>query len=97
MSVRRRQFSRDYKIETVRLSNQRENIRDLAVELGIRREQIYRWRREFEATAENSFPGHGNQRNGEDEITRLKRELSDVKMERDILKKTVAIFSKHPV
>jgi transposase len=32
----------------------------------------------------------------EEEIRRLRRELDDVRMERDILKKAVAIFSKEP-
>ena len=97
MSITRRQFSREYKLESVRLSYQRDSIRDLAAELGIRPELIYRWRSEFDATGEKSFPGNGNGLENEDEITQLKRELADIRMERDILKKALAIFSKHPV
>jgi len=97
MNNTRRQFSREYKLESVRLSYQRESIRDLAAELGIRPELIYRWRSEFEATGEKSFPGNGNSGENEDEVAQLKRELAGIRMERDILKKALAIFSKHPV
>jgi len=38
------------------------------------------------------FPGQGNPR--DEELARLRKELADVTLERDILKKAVAIFSK---
>ena len=96
MSSTRKQFKREYKLETVRLSHQKESVVELASELGLRPELIYRLRSEFDTTGEKSFPGNGNGRENEDELTRLKRELADVRMERDILKKAVAIFSKLP-
>lgn len=92
----RKQFTRDYKLEAVRLSYQRSSVVELAGELGLRPALIYRWRSEFAVTGEKSFPGNGNGRTSEDELTRLKRELADARMERDILKKAMAIFSKHP-
>ena len=96
MNGTRKQFTRGYKLETVHLSYQRGSVVELASELGLRPELIYRWRAEFDATGEKSFPGKGNSRESEDELTRLKRELTEVRMERDILKKAMAIFSKHP-
>ena len=53
---------------------------------------LCRWKREFDTHEEKAFPGQGNP--VEAELAQLKRELSDVKEERDILKKAVAIFSK---
>jgi len=80
----------------VELSYNREDIRALAEELDIRPDLIYRWRREAEAHNDASFPGQGNKTVTEEEkeITRLKKELRDAKLERDILKKAVSIFSK---
>jgi transposase len=49
-------------------------------------------KRELNEENVRAFPGHGNPR--DEELTRLRKELADVKMERDILKKAVAIFSK---
>jgi transposase len=65
--------------------------------MDIRTELIYRWRREALANLDASFPGQGNKTMTEEqkEIARLKKELRDAQLERDILKKAVSIFSKN--
>lgn len=92
----RKKFERSYKLKAVELSYQRENIKELADDLGIRVELIYRWRSEFASRKELSFPGNGKAAltQEESEIARLKKELDEMRLERDILKKAVAIFSK---
>lgn len=56
---------------------------------------IRRWRREANSGKE-AFTGKGrpSMTPHEKELYALKKELADVKMERDILKKAVSIFSK---
>lgn len=83
-------------MDVISQSYQRENIRQLADELGIRPELIYRWRSEYEQAPEESFPGKGNQALSAEaqEVARLQRENADLRMERDILKKAIGIFSK---
>ena len=68
----------------------------MAKELGIRAELIYRWRSEYIEKPEGSFPGYGKPRHTpeEAEIARLKKQLRDVELERDILKKAISIFSR---
>jgi transposase len=80
----------------VELSNTRKDIFALAAEMDLRPELIYRWRREALANLGASFPGQGNKTMTEEqkEITRLKKELRDAQLERDILKKAVSIFSR---
>ena len=80
----------------VELSNTREDISALAAEMDLRPDLIYRWRREALANLSASFPGQGNKTmTGEQkEIARLKKELRDAQLERDILKKAVSIFSR---
>jgi len=92
----RRKFDRAFKLKVIELSYQRENIKELAHEMKLRPELIYRWRSEFAALEGKSFPGNGNKKMTEEEseIARLRKELSDIRMERDILKKAVGIFSK---
>ncbi len=92
----RRKFSREFKLNAVKLSYQRENVKELAVELNIRAEVLYRWRSEFATLEGGSFPGNGRKKltEEESELERLRKELADVRMERDILKKAVGIFSK---
>jgi transposase len=93
---KKRKYDREYKHMVVELSNARDDITALAAELDLRRDLIYRWRREAEAHKEASFPGQGNKTMTEEqkEIARLKKELRDAQMERDILKKAVSIFSR---
>jgi transposase len=96
MERKRRKFTREFKVNAVELSFIRENIAELAHELDIRPELIYRWRSEFASYQGRSFPGNGKPKTTEEEseIARLKKELADMRLERDILKKAVAIFSK---
>jgi len=44
---------------------------------------------------EHAFPGKGHLKSPEEEIRRLQRENENLKEEKDILKKALAIFSKH--
>ncbi len=94
---RRRRFDREYKQMVIELANTREDISVLAAELDLRPDLIYRWRREALANDGASFPGQGNKMMTEEqkEIARLKKELRDAQLERDILKKAVGIFSKN--
>lgn len=93
---KRRAFDREFKQMVIELSNNREDYTALAAELDIRADLIYRWRREANKHLKASFPGQGNKIQTEDqkEITRLKKQLRDAQLERDILKKAVSIFSK---
>lgn len=70
--------------------------KEVAEELGIRSELVRRWNREYKTSKEGSFSGHGNTNLTDDqkEVLRLKRELKEAQLERDILKKAVTIFSK---
>jgi transposase len=94
--MKRRKFDREYKQMVVELANTREDISALAVELDLRADLIYRWKREALANLGASFPGQGNKTMTDEqkEIARLKKELRDAQLERDILKKAVGIFSK---
>jgi transposase len=93
----RRKFDREFKQMVIELSQNREDIAALASELAIGVDLIYRWRREAIIHQEASFPGQGNKILTEEqkEIERLKKELRDAQIERDILKKAVSIFSRN--
>lgn len=95
MAKTRRRYDKQFKMMVIELSNTNENYEKLANELGIRSELIYRWRREY-FNEKEAFTGNGNPRltEQEAEIAKLKKELRDAQLERDILKKAVSIFSK---
>jgi transposase len=96
MSQERRKFDKEFKLMTVELSKSRANLNELAKELGIRVELLYRWRNELLDKGAGSFPGHGKPKHTpeEAEIAKLKKQLRDAEMERDILKKAISIFSR---
>ena len=70
--------------------------KDVAEELGISSDLVNRWKREYNEHKEGSFSGHGNANltDVEQENLRLRKELREAQLERDILKKAVSIFSK---
>lgn len=96
MKRERRKFDKEFKEMTVNLCLSGKSTREVSEELGIRQELISRWKREFEQYQEGSFSGHGNANMTAEqkEISKLKKELREAQLERDILKKAVSIFSK---
>ena len=95
MANERRQYSREFKVEAVRLlETSGKSAAAIERELGIGDGCLSRWRKKFAADGEDAFPGHGKMTPEQEEIRRLKRELAIARQERDILKKAVAIFSK---
>ena len=93
--VKRQTFSQAFKVEAVRLLERGEKpAAELARELGIKRNQLYKWQREAQTHGEHAFPGSGRPPKPADEITRLKQELARVTEERDILKKAATYFAR---
>jgi transposase len=96
MTQKRRKYTREFKLEAVRLWQTTEkSAREVEDDLGIARGLLYRWKSQLTAKGEEAFNGQGRMSAPDEEIRRLKRELEIVRQERDILKKAVAIFS-HP-
>lgn len=93
--TKRKQFSAEFKREAVRLMASSEKLpADLARELGIPRNRLYKWKEQLEKRGADAFPGTGRRGGEGDEMSRLKAELERVKEERDILKKAAAYFAK---
>ncbi|MFN2431163.1 MAG: transposase [Cryomorphaceae bacterium] len=95
MAETRKVYSKEFKQKAVELSNVRGNTQEIARELGVSAELIYRWRKEVKHNPDLAFGGNGKKQLTEEqkELARLKRKLADAEMERDILKKAVSIFS----
>jgi transposase len=96
MKVQRMHYDRKFKENTVKLSYQRDNINDLARELGIRSELVYRWRRELKEYGAGSFSVHGvpNLTPEMKELSDLKKQVQRIETENEILKKALGIISK---
>ena len=92
---KRTTYSAEFKREAVRLLEEADKpAAEIAIDLGIRRNQLYKWKEQLDKSGENAFKGSGRPRKGQkSEVSRLKRELAEVKEERDILKKAAAYFA----
>lgn len=92
---KRQTFSKEFKLEAVRLLEATDKpTADLARELGVRRNQLYKWQDQLQAKGKEAFPGKGRRAEKEEKIARLERELARVKEERDILKKAALYFAR---
>lgn len=98
MRGKRQTFSGEFKLEAVRLMEEgKKTPAELARELGIRRNQLYKWKEKTDKQGESAFPGSGRRMSSgtqAEEISRLKRELERVKEENEILKKAAAFFAR---
>ncbi len=94
---RRARFAKEFKLEAVKLLEAGQKpAAQLALELGIRRNQLYKWQAQLGSKGEAAaFRGPGAKRLSDySEVDRLRRELKRVTEERDILKKAAAYFAK---
>ena len=97
MGKKRRQYTKEFKIEAVRLIiEEGRPISDVARELGIGENLLHRWKKKSEEGKIDPFPGQGRLSPEDEELRPLRRENKRLRMERDILKKAVAIFSEEP-
>ncbi len=87
----RRRFDRQFKLDAVRLMGEGgRTIAQLSRDLGVSVNQLRRWRDKF---GEESDKGGSEE---ESKLKKLERELAQVKEEREILKKALAVFSRRP-
>lgn len=93
MERQRRVYSLEFKLKAVELSNERGSLVSVANELNVSTDNIKRWKKEFNKgkLTNKLVPIKSPE---EQELIRLRKELVDIKLERDILKKAVGIFSK---
>jgi transposase len=96
MSPFRRKFSKEQKLEIVNQSMESgSDLEKIASHYKVHVNTLYKWRREYTKHEEASFPGHGHKIMSmeEQEIARLKKQLREVELEKEILKKALGIFS----
>ncbi len=94
MGATRRRFSREFKLEAVRMVTEGgHSLAQVSRDLDIRPDMLRRWRRRFEQDPKQAFPGVGQRKARDEEMWQLHRKLDRVTAERDILKKALGIVS----
>ena len=93
--MERRKFTREFKLEAVRLIKDRGvSYVQASQDLNVHPSQLRDWVKKFADDPQHAFPGNGQMKPEQLEIARLKREVVKLKAERDILKKAAAYFAK---
>jgi transposase len=96
MAATRRKYSREFKVEAVRMITEKGlPVTQVARDLGIDRTLLTKWKHEVIADPREAFPGKGRLKTVDEELHRLRKEVETLKQERDILKKATAFFAKN--
>lgn len=94
-SASRRKFDSEFKKEAVRLVIEGGRpAAEVARGLGIHENLLHGWKKKYILDPEHPFPGKGHLKPHEEEFRKLQRENANLKEEREILKKALAIFSR---
>lgn len=90
-----RKYDKEFRINAIKhYESSGKTLKEVAAGLGIPISTFSGWIKEYREQGELAFPGSGNIKPCNEEFYRLKKAYEDMKMERDILKKAIAIFSQ---
>lgn len=96
MTRKYKKYTKAFKVEAVWMAAaSTKPVTQIARELGVRQNQIYKWRKELESHGETAFPGKGHTADEDSEVVKLREELAYAKEEIEILKKAAAYFAKN--
>lgn len=90
-------YSKEFKLDALNLLQEGKSISEISKSLGISVNTLCTWRRRYQLHGDKAFQGPGirlPKNEQQEELRRLKKEVTELKMERDILKKALSIFSK---
>jgi transposase len=96
--MERRKYAREFKLEAVNMVKERRvSIVQAARDLDLNNNVLRRWLKELGADPKHAFPGVGQMKPEQLEIDRLRKEVTRLKAERDILKKAAAYFARDAI
>jgi transposase-like protein len=92
---KRKQYSREYKLEAVRLSETSDKtVAQLERELGLHRNQLVKWRGQYRQQGSGAFVGQGHSISTETRLEHLERAYALKCQEVEVLKKALVYFAK---
>lgn len=89
-------YTKEFKQEAVRLMTETDKpAAVIARELGLRRNQLYKWKTQLEVKGDQAFRSQGRpKKEDQEEVSKLKQENADLREEVEILKKAAAYFAR---
>lgn len=97
MPRKRSTYTAEFKLAAVKMiTDQKLSVAEVARRLDVGENLLRTWKKAFAAGGDAAFPGHGNSTPADDELRRLRAEVTRLKAERDLLKKAAAYFANPP-
>ena len=89
-------YTKEFKLEAIRLMETSDRpASEIAMELGIRRNQLYKWKEQLEKTGDVASARKGRpKKENQSEAAKLRQENKRLKEENEILKKAAVFFAK---
>jgi len=89
-------YTKEFKLEALRMMDESERpASEIAMQLGIRRNQLYKWKEQMMKKGDVPTAKKGRPRKSEQsELSKVKQELKRVQEENEILKKAAVFFAK---
>lgn len=92
---KRNSYDKQFKLSAVKMIVEGGmRVSQVSRDLGINENSLHKWKRDYLSDQQNAFPGKGKMKPEDEELRKLRKELSRVTMERDILKKAIGYFTK---
>ncbi len=89
-----RSYDKEFKLNAIKLYLESgRSYKQIGDELGVPEATLAGWAGDYKKDGAHCFPGKGNQKPADEELTLLCKELAIAREERDILKKALGIFS----
>src|ERR1700761_8871684 len=97
MPRKRTTYTAEFKLQAVRMiTDQKLSAAEVARRLDVGENLLRTWKKAFEEHGDAAFPGHGHPTPADDDLLRLRAEVTRLKAERDLLKKAAAYFANPP-
>ena len=89
-------YTKEFKLEALRMMDESDRpASEIAMKLGIRRNQLYKWKEQLEKKGDVAAAKKGRpKKEDQSELSKVKQELKRVQEENEILKKAAVFFAK---
>lgn len=94
MGSKKRPYSKEFKVEAVKLAEQLGSRAKAARQLGVSASSVWKWQNECQLLGQDAFPGKGRLVPQDQLIRDLERKVKRLELEKEVLKKAIGYFSE---
>ena len=84
MSEKRKSYDKEFKLSAVKMITEAGmSLSQVSRDLGVNESSLHKWKKDYLSDQQNAFPGKGRMKPEEEELRKVKKQLSRVTMERN--------------